>query len=285
MPLVVREGFSFTYNSAVRWSAFIALSSGCALTPCVTHAETAQTGAPPAPALTVSGNVTLASDYLMRGVSQTQHKPTMQGEIDFSHTSGWYGTIFGSGVSNAAYPNGSGSEIDLITGWQFSLPANLGLNIGYYAYFYPESHTSDGINSNTQEIKTALSYNSLSVGLAVATSSYFAGIYDYDANGKPKKSQGSLYLEANWNPVIAENVTLNLHAGHEQIRNANDFNFSDYKIGVTVDGKRFSMPGWNASLAWSYNNGNRSLWTFVNSDGSSKIAVGSRVLATVTYSF
>jgi len=269
----------------VRRSALIVLSSGCALAPCMAHADAAPAGAPSVSALTVSGNVTLASDYLMRGVSQTQHKPTMQGEIDFSHASGWYGTIFGSGVSNAAYPNGSGSEIDLVTGWQFSLPANLGLNVGYFAYFYPGAHTADGINSNTQEVKTALSYDTLSVGLAVVTSNYFAGIYDYGANRRPKKSQGSLYLEANWNPVLAEGVTLNLHAGHEQIRRANDFNFSDYKIGVTVDGKRFGIPGWSASLAWSYNNGNRSLWTFVNSDGSSKVAVGSRVLATITYSF
>jgi len=267
-------------------------AAGCALAPwnAAHAAEAAPASAPasapaPASAFTVGGNVTLVSDYLMRGISMTQHKPTVQGEIDLSHASGWFGTIWGSGVSNAVYPNGSGSEIDLVTGWQFSLPAGLGLNLGYYAYFYPGAYTADRIHFNTQEIKAALSYDTFSAGAAVTTSRYFSGVYDYDAHEKPKKSQGSLYLEANWNPALTDGVTLNLHAGHQQIRNASAFNFSDYKIGVTLDGKRVNLPGWSASLAWSHNNGNRSLWTFANSDGSSKVAVGSRVLATIAYSF
>jgi uncharacterized protein (TIGR02001 family) len=261
------------------------LIAGCIFAPWnIAHADPVQTDAP-APAFTVGGNVTLVSDYLMRGVSMTQHKPTIQGEIDLSHTSGWFGTIWGSGVSNAVYPNGSGSEIDLVTGWQFSLPANFGLNLGYYAYFYPGADTVDHIHFNTQEIKAALSYDTFSVGAAVTTSRYFSGIYDYDAHGKPKKSQGSLYLEANWNPVLTEGITLNLHAGHQQIRNAREYNFSDYKIGVTFDGKRAHLTGWIASLAWSYNNGNRSLWTFTDSDGGSKVGVGSRILATIAYNF
>jgi uncharacterized protein (TIGR02001 family) len=271
-----------------RLAAAVLFATGCALVPWgVAHAadQDQKTGAAPSPALTVTGNVTLVSDYLMRGISQTQHKPTVQGEIDISHTSGWYGTIFGSGVSNAAYPNGAGSEIDLITGWQFSLPANLGLNLGYYAYFYPGAHTDDSISFNTQELKAALSYDTFNVSAALATSRYFSGIYNYDADGKPKKSQGSLYLEANWNPVLTEGVTLNLHAGHEHVRKANEYNFSDYKIGVTLDGKRIKLPGWSASLAWVYNNGRRPLWTFANSDGSSKVVVGSRVLASIAYNF
>jgi uncharacterized protein (TIGR02001 family) len=278
--------FDVPHRVTARGALAVLGVAGCALVPwSIARADQAQTDAPAPPALTVSGNVTLVSDYLVRGISQTQHQPTVQGEIDFSHTSGWFGTIFGSGVSDAAYPNGAGSEIDLITGWQFSLPANLGLNLSYNAYFYPGAHTTDGVNFNTQEVKAALSYDTFSVGMAVASSSYLFGIYDYDANGKPKKSQGSLYWEANWNPVLTEGVTLNLHAGHQQIRNAGEYNFSDYKIGVTLDGKRVKLPGWTASLAWAYNNGRHSLWTFVNSDGSSKVGVGSRVVATIAYNF
>jgi uncharacterized protein (TIGR02001 family) len=285
MPQVIQKYFSCVRcPAAVRNSVLGVLSvAGYALVPCGTaYADTAKAEAP---AFTVNGNVTLVSDYLMRGISQTQHKPTVQGEIDLAHTSGWYGTIFGSGVSNAAYPNGSGSEIDLITGWQFSLPANFGLNLGYYAYFYPGAETADHIHYNTQEVKAALSYDTASVGVAVTTSRYFSGTYDYDARGNPKDSQGSLYLEANWNPVLTEGLTLNLHAGHQQIRNANDYNFSDYKIGVTLDGKRLNLPGWSASLAWVYNNGRHSLWTLTDSNGSSKVAVGSRLLATIAYNF
>ena len=72
--------------------------------------------AEPAPvpsAWTETGNVTAVSDYLFRGISQTQAKPTAQATLDFTHSSGVYLGLFGSGVSHAAYNNGAGSEIDV----------------------------------------------------------------------------------------------------------------------------------------------------------------------------
>ncbi|MDR2838705.1 MAG: TorF family putative porin, partial [Azonexus sp.] len=219
-------------------------------------------------AFTTSGSLTLVSNYLGRGMTLTQNRPTVQGAIEIAHSNGWYGGIFGSGVSNAAYPNAAGSEIDLMTGWRFSLPADLGLDLGYYAYFYPGAHSDDGIRYNTQEVKATLSRDTFSIGAGVVSSHYFFGTYDYDASGNPKKGRGSLYLEANWNPVLAEGVTLNLHAAHQSVRHSADYNFADYKIGVTVDGQRLGLPGWSAALAWTYNDGDRVLWTFVDSDGS-----------------
>ena len=67
--------------------------------------------AAPAPDWTESGNVTIVSDYLFRGISQTQAKPTIQATLDFTHSSGFYLGLFGSGVSHAAYNNGAGSEM------------------------------------------------------------------------------------------------------------------------------------------------------------------------------
>ena len=61
------------------------------------------------------------SDYLFRGISQTQAKPTAQATLDFTHSSGFYLGLFGSGVSHAAYNNGAGSELDVYGGYRHSV--------------------------------------------------------------------------------------------------------------------------------------------------------------------
>ena len=46
--------------------------------------------AAPTPVHTFTGNVTLASDYVFRGISQSQRQPAIQGGFDYSHASGLY---------------------------------------------------------------------------------------------------------------------------------------------------------------------------------------------------
>src|SRR5258707_3952457 len=52
----------------------------------------AQTPAPAAPASdhTFTANVALASQYIFRGLTQTNEKPAIQGGFDYSHASGVY---------------------------------------------------------------------------------------------------------------------------------------------------------------------------------------------------
>ena len=66
-----------------------ALFSGTALA-----ADPAPAAPAPAPDWTESGNVTVVSDYLFRGISQTQAKPTIQATLDFTHSSGFYLGLF-----------------------------------------------------------------------------------------------------------------------------------------------------------------------------------------------
>src|SRR5271156_854598 len=46
----------------------------------------------------VSGNVTLASDYLVHGLTQTSHEPALQGGFDWAHPVGAYIGVWGSNV-------------------------------------------------------------------------------------------------------------------------------------------------------------------------------------------
>ena len=65
----------------------------------------------------VSANVSFASDYVWRGMTQSDG-PAIQGGFDFESESGFYAGIWGSNVN---FNDGAGSELDYYAGYGFSL--------------------------------------------------------------------------------------------------------------------------------------------------------------------
>lgn len=84
----------------------------------------------------VSANVAFASDYVWRGMTQSDG-PAIQGGFDFEAESGFYAGIWGSNVN---FSDGAGSELDYYFGYGFSV-GDLGIDIGYVAFDYPKNQT------------------------------------------------------------------------------------------------------------------------------------------------
>ena len=82
----------------------------------------------------VSANVAFASDYVWRGMTQSD-APAIQGGFDFEAESGFYAGIWGSNVN---FNDGAGSELDYYFGYGFSV-GDLGIDIGYVAFDYPKN--------------------------------------------------------------------------------------------------------------------------------------------------
>ena len=82
----------------------------------------------------VSANVAFASDYVWRGMTQSD-APAIQGGFDFEAESGFYAGIWGSNVN---FSDGAGSELDYYFGYGFSV-GDLGIDIGYVAFDYPKN--------------------------------------------------------------------------------------------------------------------------------------------------
>ncbi|NRR32075.1 hypothetical protein HSX11_18020 [Oxalobacteraceae bacterium] len=270
---------------------------GLALTLCAALALTgAAQAAEPAPAATPAaapdwsnaGNLTLVSDYLFRGVTQTQAKPTAQATLDFTHVSGFYLGLFGSGVSHAAYNNGAGSEIDVYGGYRFPLSADSNIDAGLVTYWFPGAHYAAGgedIKYHSQDAKLGLNMGAFNVYGWVTLSKRWFGFAVEPYSGKLVDTRGSFYGEANWNPEIMPGLVLNLHAGKQWVRNMGAFNFVDVKAGVTK-----TVDSWAFSAAAVYNNGDASkngtpLWTFFDADGSGKNVVQKRLLLTAARNF
>lgn len=117
--------------------------------------------------LTVSGSATLVSDYRFRGVSQTDKRFAVQGGMTVAHSSGFYGSVWGSSIDDYV-ANGSDQEIDFALGYSREVGAAT-IDVGVLYYYYPGS---DGINSDFFEpyasVKSTLGPVTGKVGISYA---------------------------------------------------------------------------------------------------------------------
>lgn len=194
------------------------------------------------PASPLSFNVGVTSDYLFRGVSQTHGKPALQGGIDYAFSNGFYIGAWGSNITWVKDFLDKGSlEIDVYGGYKGSITEDLGFDVGYITYNYPNKGKKIPTvlaNPNTQELYVGLSYKWLSAKYSYATSSHFIGWYGGAAYDK--KTRGSDYLELNANYDLGDGWTLIGHIGHQKVKNSvnstyKNANYSDWKLGVSKD--------------------------------------------------
>src|SRR5690349_13174945 len=72
----------------------------------------------------VSGTAALTSDYVFRGVSQTDRDPAIQAGVEFAFDNGWYLGTWGSNISwlsdlsTSAAPISSSVELDVYGGYR-----------------------------------------------------------------------------------------------------------------------------------------------------------------------
>src|SRR5215218_7692892 len=78
--------------------------------------------ADPPPEHTLTGNVGLFSQYIFRGLTQTDREPALQGGFDYAHSSGFYAGTWASNISwlrdAGAYRSGGSLEWDFYGGWK-----------------------------------------------------------------------------------------------------------------------------------------------------------------------
>lgn len=235
-----------------------------------------------------SGNAMLVSDYVFRGVTPTQGKPMGQLTLDFAHANGAYIGLFGSGVSHAAYNNGSGTEIDVYGGYRATVAPDTVIDAGLVTYWFPGAHYAAAgrdIKYHTQEWKLGVNIGALNVYGWVSSSSAWFGFAVDPATGKYQSTRGTGYLEANWNPELRPGTVLNLHAGRQAVRRLGGFNYVDVKIGITQ-----TWGNWAVSANATHNNGKAErggvpYWRFFNADGSHENVAGSRVFVTAARNF
>ena len=172
-----------------------------------------------------SFNAAVTSDYRYRGISQTRLKPALQGGADYTHNpSGFYAGAWASTIKWTKDAGGSGDiEIDLYGGKRGEFAAGFSYDAGVLTYVYPSNHLSP--SANTTEI-----YGQLGFGPAYAKYSHsVTNLFGF------ADSKNSGYLDIGANLDLSNDFVLNLHAGHQRVRNNSAASYTDWKVGITKD--------------------------------------------------
>lgn len=206
---------------------------------------------------TLTTNIGFFTDYTYRGISLARERGAVQGGIDYSHSSGLYLGAWATNVNKQAL-YGNTVELDIYGGYVHMLADQLGLNVGFMHYFYPDStrpvsSTGDkGASPNTTELNAALTYKYFTLKHSYAVSNFFGINDNYGGNGN---SRGSGYTEMNVNYKLPfADLNLALHVGRQVVHNYSKANYTDWLVGFNKDFAIAGSTGWNAGINYTTTN-------------------------------
>lgn len=180
----------------------------------------------PQPDNQLSYNASVVTDYRYRGISQSRLDPALQGGMDYSNTpTGLYAGTWLSTIKWIHDSGGSGNvEWDIYGGKKGDLGNGVSYDVGGLYYAYP----SNGLkpNANTFELYGQLGFGPAYVKYSNSMTNLF---------GAPdSKHSGYLDVGANLETGM-QGVTVQLHAGRQDVRHNGALSYTDWKLGVSKD--------------------------------------------------
>lgn len=171
-----------------------------------------------------SGQVTLATDYVYRGISQTREEPTIQGGFDVDSDLGLYAGVWGS---NVAF-DGS-IELDYYAGFGGNAGEAFDYDVGVIYYHYPNQPRGQA-DSDFTEVYGNVSYKDLTAGMAVSND--FFG-----------ETGNATYLTLDYVLTLANDFALGFHYGTQKIDDATDYD--EYSVSLSR-----TLADIDLSLSW-----------------------------------
>lgn len=213
------------------------------------HADDAAATTAAPPTSPWSFNVTLASQYISRGFSNSKGDPVLQGGVDYVNPNGFNAGFWMSTLSDK-FVQGSWAETDYYIGYTKAFgEVNIGAQLYYYIYpngkfVYDGSVRKQSYNYG--EFVPTFNYKWFTAKYWYTYTRDYFGVNDATmfTSGRGH-SRGSGYLDLNANYPISNGFTLLGHFGHQTVANFERTNWSDGKIGVS---KSFT-GGWTATVA------------------------------------
>jgi uncharacterized protein (TIGR02001 family) len=216
-----------------------------------------------APTPAVTANVSLVTNYLYRGISQSGNKPALQGGFDYTHSSGFYAGVWGSSISwisdEGAATNAGGVELDTYIGFKNSFAADFNYDVGFLRYNYPASYpnpmnnivgTTPFAKADTNEVYGLIGWKWISLKYSYSLGSTFT----------VPGASGTNYIDLSANyPIPDTTYTLGAHYGKQTYKGTAadalsvagmDPTYSDYRLSVAKD----LGSGFSASLTYSKTN-------------------------------
>lgn len=183
-----------------------------------------------------SANVSLTSDYVWRGFTQTYKKPALQGGFDLSHESGVYIGTWGSNVRfvESGPSDGAHLELDLYAGYSHEFKNGVGLDVGYNRYMYPGAESN--LDYDFGEFYVSGNFNMITLGYNYAPEFF---------GNSGKAHYFSLGLEY----ALPHDFTLGASVGYQKFSDNSDANYTDWGLSISK-----SFGGADFTLAYTDTN-------------------------------
>jgi uncharacterized protein (TIGR02001 family) len=167
----------------------------------------------------VSGNVTLASEYIFRGITQTANDPAIQGGFDAAFDNFYVGTW----ASNVEFGDGTTIEVDVYGGFTASA-GGFDLDFGGIYYTYPGSPDGGG-EQDFVEGYAGVSRDFGGVGLD-AKLSYSPDFY--------LESGPAIYAEFGAAIPLSDDISIDARVAASRFDDAPAADYEDYQIGAST---------------------------------------------------
>ena len=167
----------------------------------------------------LSWNLALTSDYVFRGITQTDFDPALQGGLDYSF--GDTGLYVGAWASNVDFADSDGPdvELDYYIGWNHDLSDTLNLDLQVVRYSYMGEQDAYG-NIDYNEVIGALAYDEMLT---------FTVAY---ANDYANEGFSSLYYNLGGSWDVGNDFALNAGVGRTNF--SDDVgSYTDWNLGVS----------------------------------------------------
>jgi len=211
----------------------------------------------PEPDWKLAGNIALSSEYLYRGLKQTDGQPAVSGGFDLTHVSGFYLGNWNSNISwiSDGVPGVSAPiEMDFYGGYKFEVVKDVTLDFGGLYYFYPKKGTIPSTvlkSPNTFEIYVAGGYGPATLKYSYATTELFGTI----------GTKNSSYLDLSASFDVGSGVSIAPHVGYQNVKTPSGYtgekpSYIDYNVKVSYD-----LSGWTLGATAGSTNAKKSVYT------------------------
>lgn len=179
---------------------------------------------------TITGNVSITSQYRLRGISQTEEDLAIQGGITVGHSSGFYVGTWGSNLSGFGSFGGSNMELDLIAGYAKEVAPGVTLDGSIIYYVYPGTSGTDFF-----DLAGAVSFPLGPVKTKVAA------LYAPKNDALGNKDNIWVYTDLAF-PIDDTPITLKAHVGYtDGALGGPDGTYIDYSVGVDFAIKNLTL--------------------------------------------
>jgi len=181
---------------------------------------------------TFSGSVALTSDYLFRGISQTNNDPALQAGVTWTSNEGFYAGAWASTVDFVPGDKAD-AEVDLTAGYAGSA-GDFTYDVGVILYAYPGARSGTNYDYWEGGIKLGRAFGDVGWSLAA--------YYSPENFGQTDEAG---YFTTGFKVPFEDGFTLDANIGRAEISDRFGEDYFDWNVGVT-----YALPFVDANVRY-----------------------------------